>query len=232
MSVITISRQYGSGGDEIARLICQETGYRLFDKHILVRAALDAGLSDQEIFDYSEDNYKVKNVFQRLFGRGEPVARIHVWREDMLGVRSSELVALDEDQALILVRNAVEKAYEMGDIVILGRGGQVILKEKPGVLHVRIEAPFEERLDRVRGQLRAEGRVFASWLEERRAAQDLIEANDTTSADYLKRAYGVDWSDLQLYHLVINTGLLRFELAARAIQDIATRMEPNLQPAS
>ena len=61
MTVITISRQYGSGGDVIADWICKKIGYHLFDKHILVKAALDVGLSEQEVFDYSEDTYKVRN---------------------------------------------------------------------------------------------------------------------------------------------------------------------------
>lgn len=225
MTVITISRQYGSGGDETADLIRKETGYHLFDKHILIKAALDVGLSEQEVFDYSEDSYKVRSFLDRLFGRSAPVAQMHVWKEEPDGVRKVELRDLDETQALTLVRRAIEEAYHMGNILILGRGGQVILRDYPGVLHVRIEAPLEDRIRRVRQRMASTERPFSSSLEARRVAQDLIAANDLASADYLKRLYAVDWSDPLLYDLIVNTHRLPAQAAARAIITVAQQIE-------
>lgn len=228
MNVITISRQYASGGDEIAQLICQQASYRLFDKRLLSQAALDVGLSDQEIFDYSEDTYRIHNIFDRLFRRSAPVAELRVWHEDVDGTRRSELLMLDEEQAVSLVRRAVEVAYQAGDTVIVGRGGQVLLRDKPGVLHVRIQADLNDRLARVRQELKSAGRAFLTPLEDRRVAQDLIAANDAASADYLKRLYGVDWSDPSLYHLVINASRLSFEEATQVILAAARELQPEL----
>lgn len=217
MAVITISRQFGSGSEEIVDIVCRELGYRLFDKHILAKAALDVGLSEQETIDYSEDNYKVRSFLERLFGRGALVAQMPVWKEDLDGVRTVELMNLDEAQALSLVKKAIITAYDMGDVIILGRGGQVILRDRPGVFHIRIEAPLEDRIQRVRQRLSQSEHSFSSSLEARRASQDLIAANDLASADYLKRLYAVDWSDTMLYDLVINTHNLLSKVAARAI---------------
>ncbi len=62
-------------------------------------------------------------------------------------------------------------------------------------------------------------------LDTRRAAQDLIEERDAASADYLKRFYGVDWSDPLHYHLVINSGKLSLVLAAQVVIDLVHCLE-------
>jgi CMP/dCMP kinase len=225
MAVVTISRQYGSGGSEIADQICKTTGYRLFDKHILTMAAFEAGLADQEIVDYCEDNYKVKNFFDRLFGSSRHITQVRIWKEDRQGVRIKDELLLGEDHALFLERKAIETAYKIGNMVIVGRGGQVILGAYPDVLHVRVLAPLEERLLRVRGYPDMAGRAFSDSVEARRAAQDLIIMSDARSEEYMKRFYGVDWSDPQLYHMIINTSKVSLELAASVIIEAAQRLE-------
>lgn len=229
MAVITISRQFGSGGDEIVERICENTGYLLFNKSILTRAAVESGLSDQEVVDYSEENYRVKNFFSRLFGSSRSVTQVRVWKEDKEGVRFTEQIILSEEHALALARKAVETAYQMGSIVIVGRGGQSILKDKPGVLHVRIVAQLEDRILRVRNEPGFIDRAFDDVLQARRAARDLIEASDAASADYLKRFYGVDWSDPMLYHLLVNTSLVDIKLAAEIIIAAALRLEHKIE---
>lgn len=231
MAVITISRQYGSGGDEIAGLVCQNTGYRLFDKFMLARAATEAGLSEDEIIDYSEEHYKVKNFLGRLFGSSQTIAQRSVWKEDASGVRVAEQVQLTETAAVALVRKAMEYANWVGNTVIIGRGGQAILQDMPAVLHVRIEAPLEDRILRVRNDPRTVEQHLATPVEVRRYAQILIETRDAASEDYLKRFYKVDWSDPALYHLVINTGKLTLEQAAGLIVEAIRLMEAVPVPA-
>ena len=131
----------------------------------------------------------------------------------------------------MLERLAVETAYREGNMVIIGRGGQVILQDRPGVLHVRIEAPLETRILRVRNEPELVGRSYGRSHEERRTAQDLIEATDLIKADYLQRFYHVDWSNPELYHLIINTGKLNVEQATRLIIETARELEQELQTA-
>ena len=220
MAVITVSRQFGSGGDEIVEQLCQVLGYRFFDKRMLAKAAIDAGLSDQEIIDYSIENYKVKGFFERLFGRSRPIATTRVWKEGTDGTRKPEEVQLTEEHALQLVQKAVEMAYQTGNMVIEGRGGQVLLRDRAGVLHVRIVAPMEYRIQRVKEKLHEEQNMPLDTIETRRAAQDMIEQRDAASAAYLKTYYGVDWADPLLYHAVLNTGRISLEQAVRCITDM------------
>lgn len=226
MSVITISRQFGSGGDEIAASICSQTGFKLFDKQILTIAAIESGLTDQEVGDFCEDDFRVKNFFERLFGSPRPVAQARLRKEDIDGAQVMEEKPLNEEQALDCVQKATQKAYEIGNYVIVGRGGQVLLKDQPSVLHVRVVAPLENRLLWVRNSPLMAGRKFADSVEARRAAQDLIEKHDEASASYLMRFYGTDWADLGLYHLVINTSKLPIEIAARLVIETAQALQP------
>jgi CMP/dCMP kinase len=224
MAVITISRQYGSGGDEIAQKVCQALDYHLFDKKLVFRAALEAGLSTQDILDYSEDNHQVQSFFARLFRRSAPLVTSRYWKEDIHGMRVQEAIELTDEQVLVLVQKAVMAAYEAGGIVIVGRAGQFLLKDLPNVLHVRIEAPLEDRIQRVKQWLKQEKGMTFESIETRRAAQDLIEARDTASADYLRHYYGISWADPMLYHLVINTGKIEPDQAVRSIIDLHGRL--------
>ncbi|NTU63534.1 MAG: cytidylate kinase-like family protein [Chloroflexi bacterium] len=103
-----------------------------------------------------------------------------------------------------------------GNVVIVGRGGQAVLRNEPGVLHVRIEAPLDTRIHRV--QLR-EGLTFE-------AAREVVAERDRAAADYLKRFYGVDWSDSLLYHLILNTGRWGIESASRLIVNAVSQLQP------
>ena len=217
MAVITISRQTGSGGDEIAALVCKQLGYRYFDKAMLAKAASEDTQSEVDFLKFSEEDFvKGSALMNRLLSltganRESPVAQMRIWAEDGHGQRSVQVVQLDESRAIQLVQNAIRYVADQGNVVIMGRGAQVILKDHRGALHVRIEAPWEDRVQRVkqRYDLRGEG--------ARTEAQNLIARRDEASADYVRRFYDVNVKDSQLYHLVINTGKLSVEATAGLI---------------
>ena len=135
---------------------------------------------------------------------------------------------LDSKRFVTVLRSLIQTAYEQGNVVILGRGGQAVLKDQSGVLHVRIEMPFDERVRRVNEQQRF-GRP--------EVARDFVAERDRAAADYLRSYYNVDWADPALYHLAINTGLLDVEAAAHIIVDAvqylpAAKATPASQPAN
>ena len=67
MAVITFSRQYGSGGNEIAVRVSEQLEYRFFDKELIAQVASEEGILHGEKVDISEDNYKMRGFFDRLF---------------------------------------------------------------------------------------------------------------------------------------------------------------------
>lgn len=217
MAVITISRQTGSGGDEIAARVCDLLGYRYFDKQVMLEAAAAAGLCEAEVVDFSEDHYKVRDFLSRLLRSRPRTVRQVLFREEEHKLIDT-LTAHDMDEARCadLVRYAISSAYEQGDIVIVGRGGQAVLHNKPGVLHVRIIAPLEERILRLREQ----GVIGVSQLKVN------IADGDRASAEYLKRFFGISWDDPAQYHMILNTGLLNLDAAASIIAGAIKYLSP------
>jgi cytidylate kinase len=208
MAVITISRQYGSEGDEIAANLCQILGYQSFNKQLMIKVAAEVGLTEGEIVDFSEDQHRVRSFLDRLLGSPAPVlTQSHSW---------SEVKVIDAADSIPLVQSIIRAACRQDKVVIVGRGGQAVLRTDPGVLHVRIEAPLETRIHRV--QLR-EGLTFE-------LARDVVAQRDRAAADYLKRFYNVDWSDSLLYHLIINTGRWGIEAASRLIVAAVGQLQP------
>lgn len=208
MAVITISRQYGSEGDEIASRLCELLGYRYFDKQMMAQIASEAGLSSKEVIDSPEDRHQATSLFDRLFGH--KVAEAWESKDAVSGARTVEIGEMDSRRFVNVVSNLIQTAYKQDNVVILGRGGQAILCDQPGVLHVRIEAPFEERVRRVSKQQR---------FMNPQAAQDFVAGRDRAGADYVSTYYNVDWNDPNLYHLTINTGRWDNDAVARIIAD-------------
>ncbi len=210
MAVITISRQIGSGGEQIARRVCEMLRYRYFDKQLMIEAAAEAGLSREQVVDYSEDRYEVQNFLARLFRPGpRPVQRVEVRQQDAAGRVRLTAESVDEAQYVELIKAAIRAAAEQGDIVIVGRGGQAILQDVPNVLHVRVIAPDGTRIARLQ---QLEGLSVE-------AAQQKIARQDRATAEYLGRFFGIRWDDPSLYHLVINTGKVGIEGAAQIVVD-------------
>ena len=221
MAVITISRQYGSGGDEIAQRVCESLGYRRFDKDLMAQVASDVGLSEGEIVDLSEASFKSQSILSRLLsllttptGETPTVTQTSTWQRDTSGAKVKQIEQVSEARVVAIVGQTIQAAYKLGDIVIVGRGGQAVLRDKPGVLHVRIEAPLDTRIQRVVSQTGA----------NRSEAEKQIHEHDKSSAGYIKRFYNADWDDTALYHLVVTAGLWGVDRAARVVVDAARQI--------
>jgi cytidylate kinase len=176
MAVITISRQVGSGSQEIATQVAKLLGRR-----------------------------------------SEAVAKIATRKRDSTGAEVLTVEKLNEASCVDLIRTAIQAAHRQGNFVILGRGGQAILKDKPDLFHVRITAPLDVRVRRIQ----AEHRGFSAEAAEEWAAEQ-----DRKTAAYLKQFFGIRWDDPLLYHMVINTGKIEPWLAARFIANAVTQSEP------
>ncbi len=217
MAVITISRQFGSGGDAIAQQVCDLLGYRYLDKSLLQNVASEVGLSGDEVVDFSEEHYKARSFFESLFGPRQRVVTQYSSRSrTTTGETLTNVIKLDEAQCVDLIRVSITAACKRDNIVIVGRGSQAILAGSPGVLHVRIVAPIEMRMQRVAEQERM-------TIVEARA---LIEQKDYAAAQYLERFFSIDWNDPLHYALVINTALCSPEAAAEIIATATRALVP------
>ncbi len=204
MPVITISRQYGSGGDTIGKRVCEALGYSYFDKNLMARVASEAGISESDIVDLPEHTYKMRGFFDKLFGRRR--SAVEAWTS-VTTQPTMSVETLDEAHSVSLIKNTIIEAYKHDNVVIVGRGGQAILREQPGVLHVRIIAPLGARVLRVQTAENVS-------LDEATAR---VKHRDEAAAAYLERFHDVDWDNPLLYHLIINTGKWETEDAVQII---------------
>lgn len=220
MAVITISRQIGSGAEEIAARLCDLLNYRYFDKRLMIEAAAEVGLDTEHVIDYSEERYEVKTFLSRLLRPGpRPIKRVAIRQRDASGNITLTEETFDEARYVSLIQSAIHAAYASDDIVIVGRGGQAVLQDKSNVLHVRIIAPMGSRIARIQRQDNLS-------IDQ---AQQVITRQDRATAEYLGRFFGVRWDDPTLYHLIINTGKTGTEAAVQLILDAV--MQLRIMPA-
>ncbi|MGE5533246.1 MAG: cytidylate kinase family protein [Bacillota bacterium] len=208
-TVITISRQMGSGGDEIALEVSKVLGYAYFDKSLMLGAAKSIGVSEEEIADFSEDTYKVKGFVDKILQRKKPAVIPHSLKDN-----EQLRKTLDEEECLSAIQVVISSLASRGKTVIVGRGGQAILRHKLGVLHIRIIAPLDIRVRRI---MKSEGL-------SQKAALSFVEDNDKAQAEYLRRFYNIDWEDPMIYDMVLNTGKMSFDISTRVIVTAASQV--------
>lgn len=181
MSVVTISRQLGSLGFEIGQRLAEQLGYRLVWRELINQAAIRAGAPEVALAMIDELN--------------------------LLGVCPSP----EKCQAYIqAVEHVLHELAGEGEVVIVGRGGQIVLRGHPGALHVRIVAPLEVRV----------ARVAASRGVTERAARAQIQASDRSRRLYFHKFYQADWDEPTLYDLIINTAHIGGETAVQMIRQV------------
>jgi cytidylate kinase len=214
MSVITISRQFGSHGDTVAQLLCDRLGYRYFDKNLMMGLAVQVGMEAEEVVDFSDVKYRARSLVERLFGNyAVPMADPGTWAAAAEATAQEELTA---EQLKQLIR----AAYTEGNVVVLGRGGQIVLQDQPDVLHVRLIAPLELRIRRhgERAGLTAD------------AARGQVLKRDRASVDFVKRYYNADVADPALYDLIISTAKITPAAAAGLVISALGCLPPKAGP--
>ncbi len=217
MTVITISREHGSAGDEVAHRVCELLGCQYFDRRA-VEEAVAQHLPPPPAGQKAAA--RERSLLDLLLGGDDIVREAMEARAAAEGASGMEGAAPEEEQHILMMRHAIEEAYERGNVVIVGRAGQVYLQDRPGVLHVRIEAPLDQRIARIQAQ---EG-------VDAQEAEDHIDQRDRAAADLIRTSFGVEWDDPLLYHFVFNMGKWSVEDAARLIVDAAARVARPAQP--
>ena len=198
MAVITISRELGSEGDKIADLLCQELGYCRVDRDMLLQIAREAAVDVEVVLA------KEKAVLSKPRLISGDLTALYTKDRSAFEKKST----LDDQTYTRIVHEAMEKFARQGKGVIVGRGGQMILRDWPGALHVHLYAPLEVRVQRIMQ------RFNISEAEARRR----ITKSDEEKRQYIRTMHNnASWKDLKYYHLAINTGDISPAVAAQII---------------
>jgi len=194
--VLTVNREFGSGGGRIAQTIAEWLGWKLLDRDIIDAIAYAAHVDPRVVRPYDEH---VDSWLRRINQQAMRSAALAA------GLELGENSVFDAEEMVKISRKIIEEAYSEGGCVIVGRGSQCILQHKPDVYHVFVYAPYLDRLVRLRGR-----------LDKGVHAEQRIRIVDEERVKYLQQYYGKAWNNPHLYDLMISSRTDE-EWTARAI---------------
>jgi cytidylate kinase len=175
VGVITISREFGSGGETVARLVAEKSAFLLINKKIIVEGLAAFGVVEPDLV--SDEKFDPQTGQEK---RREYIDALHNFIYDLA------------------IRN---------DLVILGRGGDVLFQDYPPALHVKIISSFDRRLERVMKQYKISSAT----------AHKLVKEQDMHKKNYYRQVFNINWANLRRFDLVLNTAEIAYEDAAEMI---------------
>lgn len=217
MPIITISRQFGSGGSIIAARVAHELGWPLLDNALVEAVARRLGVTVDEVSAREE---RVPSLAERL------ASALSLGSPESMPLLIETQPRLTPEQLLDVTRRVVEEQVAMGPAVIVGRGAQLMLASREDGLHVLCYAERDALVMRVSERL---------GIDEREAAKRVDETNQNRS-DYVNRHWKRRWLALENYHLCVNTGVFGLDCSVQLVLDAARRklgaqLIPRLTPA-
>src|SRR2546425_2965037 len=205
MRAITISREYGSGGGEIAARLARRLGWQLIDHAVIEQTGRELEVYETEVEKHDEEY--VESTLSRILNRIQHFAPAAFTSAGGSSIFASPPRAAETRAYQDTMRYIITAAANTGHVVIVGRGGQVLLANKRDVLHIRVVAPLELR---------------AAYVAHREgldldAARKRVQAKDRARTRYMQTEYHCQHEDPHLYDLVIDTAVLDLDSAVDLI---------------
>lgn len=182
--IVTIEREYGCGGGEIAERLASQLGWKLWDQLLTEEIARLANCPKAIVQDREE---RTDPLYYRLFKsflRGS--------YEGSLNAHKLNLV--DSESIIKITERVVQHAASKGNCVIVGRGSQHFLGNRQDALRVFLYAPRENKVQRLMSRGKGE-----------KEAEELVDTVDRERVDFIQKYFHVDWPNRSLYHAMINT---------------------------
>ena len=199
MTVVTISRELGSAGTQIAEAVAATLNAICIDKEVLAELAREAGLAVEEIVHAEE----------RLS------ARSHLVSAEMktLFAKAQSRGAVDQTRYNQQLAEALRLLAARGNVVFIGRGAQFALRDHPDALHVHLYAPLTIRAQRLQAR---------QSLPDLATATRLVQQADEQRRQWYRQLFqGADWKKPQYYHLLLDTHRIPIDVAVAIIVQAA-----------
>ena len=225
MAIVTIGGVTGSGGRQLGQLVAERLGADYVDRLILTSAAKQVGATVEALHQREQrpptTGERISRLIQRVLERsamsgagGDPyfgpgaVAFLTQEYEDLPQPTITKGHELEDEKYIAGLREVFKNVASSGNVVMVGRGGTVILKDMPGTLRIGVVAHMEDRIARIMERERV----------DKAQARKIIADRDRARAYYFKRLFGIDNSeDTHLYHISINTSEMSFEYATEMV---------------
>jgi cytidylate kinase len=198
-NVLTIAREYGSGGSDIGRKVAGLLGWEFVDKQIIERVAAKGQVDPSWAAAEDERSGAWWEAVMKGFSHGGPESYVG-------GVGKS---GVDRDALQQFTASVIQEAAKAGKCVIIGRGSQCVLSRDPQVLRVLVYAPLAEKIKRMKLRHPHEHDL-----------QALLHRMDSERIHYVRKYYGCDSTNRGLYHLCINSTLGTDACAKLIVQTI------------
>jgi hypothetical protein len=186
VSIITIEREYGCGGGDIAQLLSNRLGWKLWDQRLTEEIARLANCPKGVVEAREERNDPLYYRLFKSFLRGSFEGSLN----------APKLNLVDSETIFRTTKRVVEHAAEHGNCVIVGRGSQQFLKSRSDTLRVFLYAPREDKVRRLLARGKSE-----------KEAEELVDTVDRERADFIQKYFKVEWPDRAIYHSMINTAV-------------------------
>src|SRR6201998_1595034 len=203
IKIVTIEREYGSGGGEIAQLLAKQLGWKLWDQLLTEEIARVAECPKAFVEGGGERNDPLSYRLVKSFLRGSYEGSIN----------AHKLKVVDSESIMKFTQLVVQHAAKRGNSVIVGRGSQLFLKSRPDTLRVFLYAPREDK-----------GRRLLARGKSEKEAEQLVDTVDRERADFIQKYFSVEWPDRAIYHSMINTEI-GDDSVVRMIMDLMKTVE-------
>lgn len=202
MAVVTISRQFGAGGLTLGKQLADKLGYQFYNDQILQLISEKARVSQNWVKSIErEAGRKLHQTISSLMPKGV-IDR----------VLSNEQGFIDETIYIDLLQQVITQLADQGNAIILGRGGQYILKDKGDVYHILLIA---EKGYRIRF-------IEAKYKLSRTAAEQVVNAEDKRRKNLYRKFEQSDYDNPGHYHLTLNMSKLELDQAIRMVCDMVS----------
>ena len=184
MAILTISRMFGTGANELGQSIAERLGYTFFNNEVIQMVAQQAKVSTDWVATMEKE---AGGKFQKFLSTLVPKSLMEL-------ILNSDYTLRDEEIYTDILSHVIIKIADEGDAVILGRGSQYILKDRPEAYHILLVADLDYRIRYVqeRFELTRKQALLAVAMEDKRRVN-------------LYRKFGkVDYNQTDHYHLVFN----------------------------
>jgi len=202
MPIVTISRQYGSGGSEVAERVATALGWHLYDNAMVTEVARRLGLSIEEVSAREERVPSLPERIASAMALGVP---------EVMPTVADLATEPSEERIVEVTKRVIEEAVQAGPAVLVGRGAQCMLAARADALHVFCYAPPDALVSY------AITNLGVAPGDARRA----VDAKNHEREQYVKRYWKRNWRDLANYHLCVNTAWLGLDGAADVVVQLA-----------
>lgn len=199
--VITIARQYGSGGRTIGQMLAEKLGVHFYDKELMKLASEDSGINER-LFNTADEKVK-QNVFSKMFKTDK------AYKGDVISPESDEFIS--DDNLFNYQAKVVKTLAERENCVIVGRCADYVLKDYDHVLSVFIHGPKDFCMQEAAKKINLTGKELEKFIAK----------TDKERADYYKYYTGREWTDARNYDLCLDSSKLGFE---RCVEEIIAYM--------